>query len=34
MTKQKYNDNSSTGIEGRIIFPTLLTLKQLNHSTI
>jgi hypothetical protein len=32
--KQKYNDNSPTSVEGRIIFLILLALKQLNHSTI
>jgi hypothetical protein len=32
--KQKYNNNSPTSIEGRIIFLILLALKQLNHCTI
>jgi hypothetical protein len=32
--KPKYNDNSPMCVEGRIIILILLTLEQLNHSTI
>jgi hypothetical protein len=33
-TKPKYNNNSPTSVEGRIIILILLALEQLNHSTI